>query len=274
MRFWRSAPGATKVCDTVTDRELVQYRFVGHTAVLTLNRPEARNAINPEMAQAIEAAIDRAENDEAVWTIVLTSCDEIFCAGADLKTIASGDFAGIETDRGGFAGLVKRSRSKPLIAAIEGPALAGGCEIALACDLIVASHNASFGLPEVKRSLVAIAGGLIRLPRVLPRNIAMRMALTGVPIGAAEAATYGMISELTEPGEALDRALALAAVINQAAPLAVRATRAALLDCLDAPESEGWRIGWRAAKPLFSTEDFREGPRAFVEKREPQWRGR
>lgn len=258
----------------MTERELVRFTVEDHTAVLTLDRPEARNAINPEMAQAIEAAIDRAENEETVWTLVLASSSDTFCAGADLRTIASGSFAGIETERGGFAGLVKRQRTKPLIAAVEGPALAGGCEIALAADLIVASENARFGLPEVKRSLVAAAGGLMRLPSALPRNIAMKMVLTGDPINASEAAAHGMVADLTSPGEALDRALELAARINRAAPLAVRASRQALLDCLDASEQDGWRISWRAAKSLFSTEDFAEGPRAFVEKREPMWKAR
>ncbi|MFR9805121.1 enoyl-CoA hydratase-related protein [Pseudonocardia sp. RS010] len=253
-------------------RELVRVEITGHTAVLTLDRPEARNAINPEMSSAIEAAIDRAESADDVWAVVLASSAEVFCAGADLKTVASGSFAGIETVRGGFAGLVKRKRTKPLIVAVEGAALAGGCEIALAADLLVASANARFGLPEVKRSLVAGAGGVMRLPRVLPRNIAMKMVLTGDPITAAEAAAHGMVADLTPPGEALPRALLLAARMNDAAPLAVRASRQALLDCLEASEEEGWRISWQAANSLFDTEDFREGPRAFVEKRVPQWK--
>lgn len=255
-------------------RSLVTYTVTGHTAIITLDRPEARNAINPAMANALESAIDRVESDDEVWTAVLASSGHTFCAGADLKVVASGSFRGIETKRGGFAGMVKRERTKPLIAAIEGPALAGGCEIALACDLIVASSTAEFGLPEVRRSLLAAAGGVIRLPRVLPRNIAMQMVLTGLPISATTAAAHGMVNELTDPGEALRRALDLAAEINEGAPLAVRATRRALLKCLDAPEEDGWAISWRETKPLFSTHDFLEGPRAFVEKRKPAWQGR
>lgn len=265
-----NTPGTTEK----TAADLVDYALAGHTAVITLNRPEAHNAINPDMANAIEAAIDRAEGDDEVWVVVLTSSGHTFCAGADLKTVASGEFRGIETNRGGFAGLVKRERTKPLIAAVEGPALAGGCEMALACDLIVAASTAEFGFPEVRRSLVAAAGGVVRLPRVLPRNMAMQMILTGIPIDARTAASYGMVNELTAAGEALPRALALATQINQAAPLAVRASRAALLKCLDAPESDGWRISWQETKPLFGTADFKEGPRAFVEKRDPVWQGR
>ena len=256
------------------DAELVGFSVSDHTAVITLNRPAARNAINPAMANAIEAAIDRVETDDDVWSAVLTSSGQTFCAGADLRVVASGEFRGIETERGGFAGLIKRQRDKPLIAAIEGPALAGGCEIALACDLVVAASTAEFGLPEVRRSLLAAAGGVIRLPRVLPRNIAMQMVLTGEPITAAVAAAHGMVNELTAPGAALQTALELAAKINLGAPLAVRASRRALLKCLEATEEEGWRIGWRETKPLFGTDDFREGPRAFVEKRAPVWQGR
>jgi enoyl-CoA hydratase len=254
--------------------ELVRYEARHHTAIITLNRPKARNAINPEMAVAIESALDRSEAEDDVWTVVITSSSSTFCAGADLSVIASGSFAGIETKRGGFAGVVRRERTKPMLAAVDGPALAGGCEIALSCDLIVASTASSFGLPEVKRSLVAAAGGLMRLPRVLPLNVAMEMALTGEPISAEQASELGMVNRLTAPGGAIDGALELAEDINRAAPLAVRASRQTLLECLQANEEDGWRIGWRNTKPLFATEDFQEGPRAFLEKRPAQWRAR
>lgn len=253
---------------------LVSYEIQDSTAILKLNRPAARNAINPELARAIEGAVDRAEQDDAVWTIVLTSSGHTFCAGADLKAVASGEYHEIFTERGGFAGFAKRLRTKPAIAAIEGAALAGGCEIALACDLIVASTDAKFGLPEVQRSLVATAGGVFRLPRVLPRNIAMQMVLTGEPINASTAAHHGMVNELTAPGQALPRALALATQINAAAPIAVRASRSAFLRCLDASEADGWHISWQETQAVFETEDFKEGPRAFVEKRPPVWQAR
>lgn len=259
---------------TEAGKPLIEYTVTDHTAIITLDRPEAHNAINPAMANALEATIDRVEEDSQVWTAVLASSGHTFCAGADLRVVASGEFRGIETKRGGFAGLVKRERTKPLIAAIEGPALAGGCEIALSCDLIVAASTAEFGLPEVRRSLVAVAGGVMRLPHVLPRNIAMQMVLTGLPIDASTAASHGMVNELTAPGEALKRAIELARQVNQGAPLAVRASRTALLRCLEASEAEGWAISWREARPLFETHDFKEGPRAFVEKREPVWQGR
>ena len=243
----------------------------GHTAVLRLNRPAVRNAVNAELAQAIEAAWDRVEDDPQVWTAVIAATGSVFCAGLDLNAMSSGGFREVATRRGGFAGIVQRSRTKPLIAAVEGPALAGGCEIVLACDLVVASDTACFGIPEVKRSLIAAGGGLIRLPRLLPRNLAMQMALTGEPISAVRAADLGLVNELVAPGETLARALELAAQINANAPLAVRASRRALLESLDANEHDSWGISWRAAKPLFDTEDFREGPRAFLEKRPPRW---
>src|SRR5437764_4501902 len=162
-------------------RRMVDYEVRGHTAVLTINRPEARNAVNADVANGMEAAIDRMEDDPDVWIGVVTGEGTVFSAGADLKAIASGQAGGLSTKKGGFAGIATRQRRKPIIAAVDGPALAGGCEIALACDLIVASRQAAFGLPEVKRSLVAAAGGLFRLPRALPRNLAPEIALTGHP---------------------------------------------------------------------------------------------
>jgi enoyl-CoA hydratase/carnithine racemase len=253
---------------------MVDYEVRGRVAVLTLNRPEARNAINNEVAAAVEAAIDRLEDDAELWVGVLTGAGPVFCAGADLKAIAGGEGGNLGTERGGFAGLVQRERTKPLIAAVDGPALAGGCEIALACDLIVASREARFGLPEVKRSLVAAAGGLFRLPRTLPRKIALEMIMTGDPISAERAYDFGMVNELCDPGSALDTALALAERITANAPLAVRASRNIALTSTDQPDEVGWRMSLEGMAQLFRTEDFAEGPRAFIEKRPPEWKGR
>src|SRR6476659_8703512 len=167
---------------------VIDYELQGHVAVITINRPEARNAVNGDVAEGIEAAVDRLEADDDVWVGILTGARTeegyIFSAGADLKAINSGDAARLATKRGGFGGFVKRERAKPVIAAVDGPALAGGTELVLACDLVVASEKATFGVPEVKRALVAAAGGLFRLPRKLPRNVAMECILTGDPISA------------------------------------------------------------------------------------------
>jgi enoyl-CoA hydratase len=204
---------------------MLDYELIGRVAVITLQRPEARNAISPEMALSIEAAVDRLEADDEAWVGVLAADGPVFCAGADLKAIAGGRAGEIQTKRGGFAGFVRRERTKPVIAAVDGPALAGGTEIVLACDMVIASTAASFGLPEVKRSLVAAAGGLFRLPRVLPPAIAMEVALTGDPITAARAAHFGLVNELVEPGMARQAALALAERVVINAPIAVRASR-------------------------------------------------
>src|SRR5438552_10099631 len=217
---------------------MVEYEQRGRIAVLTINRPEARNAVNGEVAQGMEAGIDRLEEDPDVWAGVVAGEGPVFSAGADLKVIASGRPQDLLTDRGGFGGIARRQRNKPLVAAVDGPALAGGCEIALACDLIVASSRAAFGLPEVKRSLVAAAGGLFRLPRALPRNVALEIVLTGDPIDAERAYALGLANQLVEPGEALDAALALAERIRGNAPLAARASRRVLLDTLTASDEE------------------------------------
>ena len=210
---------------------VINYETKGRIALITLNRPEARNAVNHEVAAGIEEAIDQFEEDNDLWTGILCGNGPVFSAGADLKAISAGEL-NLATKRGGFGGIVARERTKPLIAAVDGPALAGGTELALACDLIVASTVARFGLPEVKRSLIASAGGLVRLPRVLPKNIAMQMALTGEPISAEQAHLFGMVNVLTKEGEALDKAILLAEQINKNAPLAVRATRRSLIESL------------------------------------------
>lgn len=253
---------------------MVEYEKQGRVAVLTINRPEARNAVNAAVAEGMEKAIDDLEGDDDIWCAILTGNGPVFSAGADLKEIASGNAAGLQTERGGFAGIARRDRRKPIIAAVDGPALAGGTEIVLACDLLVASTNARFGIPEVKRCLIAGAGGLLRLPKVLPRNIALELALTGDPIDAETAHRYGLVNVLCEPGQALEKAHELAARVIANAPLAVYASRKVMLESLTSPEDEGWSLTGREFAALFSTEDFAEGQRAFIEKREPQWKGR
>jgi enoyl-CoA hydratase len=253
---------------------MVEYETRGRVAILTINRPEARNAVNGAVANGMETGIDRLEADDDVWAGVVAATGTVFSAGADLKLIAAGGFEEMETERGGFAGLVRRERRKPLVAAVDGPALAGGCEIALACDLIVASTQASFGLPEVKRSLVAAAGGLFRLPRALPRNLALEIALTGDAIDAERAHAHGLVNHLSAPGHALDDALALAERICANAPVAVWQTRRIVLEAAYEPDARGWEITRSALADVVRTEDFREGPLAFVEKRPPNWKGR
>ena len=253
---------------------MVEYEQRGRIAVLTINRPEARNAVNGEVAQGMEAGIDRLEEDPDVWAGVVAGEGPVFSAGADLKVIASGRPQDLLTDRGGFGGIARRQRNKPLVAAVDGPALAGGCEIALACDLIVASSRAAFGLPEVKRSLVAAAGGLFRLPRALPRNVALEIVLTGDPIDADRAYSLGLVNQLVEPGRALEGAVALAERICANAPLAVWASRRVVLGSAGNDDEVGWRLTEEAFGEIIRSEDFAEGPRAFVEKRPPNWKGR
>lgn len=253
---------------------MIDYDQRGRVAILTINRPEARNAVNGEVASGIEAAIDRLEGDQDTWVGIITGAGPVFSAGADLKAIASGQAAALATERGGFAGITRRERTKPIIAAVNGPALAGGCEIVLSCDLVVASREARFGIPEVKRSLVAAAGGLFRLPRALPRNVAMELALTGDPIDAERAHAFGLVNELCDPGSEVDTALALAERICANAPIAVRESRRVVLEGMLADDETAWKITNKAMATAASTEDFQEGPRAFIEKRAPEWKGR
>ena len=252
----------------------VDFEQRGPFAVVKINRPEARNAVNGAVAHGIEEAIDKIEADDSIWVGILTGEPPVFCAGADLKEINSGNAGGLQTERGGFGGIVQRERTKPIIAAVDGPALAGGTEIVLSCDLVVASTTATFGIPEVKRSLVAAAGGLFRLPRKIPFNVAMELALTGDPITAELAHHHGLVNRLCEPGEALDTAVALAEQICANAPVAVRETRKILLEATTAPDEVGWRMSMEGMAKAMSSQDFSEGLTAFIEKRPPKWSGR
>jgi enoyl-CoA hydratase len=253
---------------------VIDFEVDGHVAVITINRPEARNAVNGDVANGIEEAIDRLEGDDSLWLGILTGVPPVFCAGADLKEINAGNAGALNTKRGGFAGITSRERTKPIIAAVDGPALAGGTEICLSCDLIVASTTAKFGIPEVKRCLVAAGGGLFRLPRKIPFNIAMELTLTGDPIDAERAHHFGLVNYVTEPGQALDRAKELARQIEANAPVAVRASRRVVLAAAQEDEATGWRLSGEAFAEAITSEDSKEGLMAFIEKRPPNWAGK
>jgi enoyl-CoA hydratase len=253
---------------------MVETEVHGNVLVMKINRPEARNAVNGDVAQGIEAGIDRLEADDSLWVGILTGTREFFCAGADLKLINSGKPGEMMTPKGGFGGIVTRQRTKPIIAAVEGPALAGGLEIVLSCDLLVASKASRFGIPEVKRSLVAAAGGVFRLPRVLPHNVALELALTGDPIDAERAYQLGLVNVLAEPGTAIEAALGLAERISACAPVAVQKTRALIHELADADDETGLRRSNEVMFELMNTEDFSEGLTAFIEKRPPAWKGK
>ena len=240
--------------------------------VITLNRPEARNAVNLALAEGIAAGLDELDGDDGLSVGVITGAGGYFSAGMVLKAFVTGERPWVG-DRG-FAGIVQRAARKPLIAAVEGFAVAGGFEVALACDLIVAAQGAKFGIPEVKRSLVAAGGALLRLPQRMPYGTAMELALTGDTITAERAAELGVVNRLTDVGGALDGALELAAAISKNAPLALIASKEVLQKQRDWDADEFWAKQGEITGPVFTSEDAQEGAKAFAEKRDPVWKGR
>ena len=258
----------------------VLYSSADHIAEITLNRPQARNAVDREMALGLEAAVDRLEDDPDVWVGVLcadTADQErpVFCAGADLNVIReTGSAAVLDTERGGFGGFVYRERTKPIVVAVDGLATAGGLEIVLAADVVVATTRSAFGLAEVRRNLIAAAGGLFRLPRAIGRAAAMDAILTGEPIDATRAYDLGLVSRLVEPGAARDEALRVAQQIVAAAPLAVRASRRVVLAAEQEDDATLRQVSRDLLDELLTSADATEGLVAFAEKRPPRWQGR
>ena len=244
----------------------------GRVLIITLNRPDQRNAVNAAVAQGVGAAMDELDADPELSVGVLTGAGKGFCSGMDLKAFRAGERPHVEGR--GFAGIVERPADKPLVAAIEGFAVAGGLEVALACDLIVAARGARLGIPEVKRSMVAAGGALLRLPRTMPRNVAMELALTGELIYAERAFDLGLVNRLAEPGEALHVALELAIEIAANGPLALAATKRVMDESADWSDAEFFARQRPIIDPVFSSEDAREGATAFAERRDPVWKGR
>jgi enoyl-CoA hydratase len=243
----------------------------GAVLIMTINRPNVRNAINRQTSEAIALAMDELDNDPSLSIGILTGSGQHFCSGMDLKAFLQGER--VELEGRGLAGIAERPPLKPLIAAVEGYALAGGCEIALACDLIVAAKNAQFGIPEVKRGLIAGSGGLMRLPQRIPPQIALEYALTGKPMSASDAAHWGLVNRLTEPGGALAEARALALEISQNGPLAVRMTKHIMSQSPNWAVDQKWRKQNEILEQVIASDDAREGALAFSEKRPPRWTG-
>ena len=239
---------------------------------ITINRPNAKNAVNKDVAEGIAAALDALDADDNTHVVILTGAGGTFCSGMDLKAFVTGETPYVAGR--GFAGMVEKSTDKPMIAAVEGYALAGGCELAITCDLIVAADNSMFGIPEVKRGLAAAAGGLVRLPRQIPSRVAMEMALTGDFMSAERAMSVGLINQIAPAGEALAQAKALAAKIAENGPLAVKRSKQVIKESIDWSQDDMFANQQEITSAVFSSEDAIEGATAFAEKRKPNWKGR
>jgi enoyl-CoA hydratase len=250
------------------DGDLIGRRRDGRVLIITMRRAEKRNAVDRAMADALDDALNELDDDRDLWAGILTGSADVFSAGSDLT--AGGDYV---TPRGGEDGIIRRRRRKPLIAAVEGPALGGGLEIVLACDLVVAASTARFGLPEVRIGVVPTCAGLFRAPRALPLNLARQLILTGRPMEAGRAYEVGLVNVLTAPGDALGEAVSLAHQLCENAPVSVQACLAAVNDIVAAEDELGWQETRRALTAAIDSVDAREGVRAFLEKRPPVWTG-
>ena len=247
----------------------------GNVEILTINRPEARNAIDGEVSAQMAGALEELEHDAGCSVVVVTGAgDKAFSAGMDLKAFAAGEGASILGASGGFAGIVERDFPKPLIAAVNGSCLAGGCEIMLSCDLAVAAEHAVFGITEAKRGLIAGAGGLFRLPRRLPLAVALEMALTGDPIDASRAFQLGLVNRVVPADRLLDETLTLAAAVAANAPLSLAWSKRVMKEAALLSEAEAWKRNAEAVSAVFTSADAMEGPVAFAEKRPPVWQGK
>ena len=261
------------------NRPAVHSERRGHVLLVTIDRPEARNAVNGEVGTLLGNALHEADTDPEIRVVVITGAGEkSFCAGADLKAVAKGeDIFPAENRQWGFAGMMQHYVSVPVIAAVNGTALGGGCEIALTCDLVVAADHAVFGLPEVKRGLIAAAGGAFRLPEQVPHRVAMEMILTGEPISAGRALELHLINRVVPADRLLDTALELAETIASNAPLSVQASKRVALGITDGgrpSEVDKWKVNDTEMVNVMTSEDAAEGPRAFAEKRAPVWKSR
>lgn len=252
---------------------LVKVEVVDRIQIITINRPEARNAINYDTAVELAAALDQLDGDDGIVLGILTGAGNTFSSGMDLKAFASTGQRPLIDGRG-FAGLCERPPKKPIIAAVEGYALAGGCEIALACDLIVASSTANFGLPEVKRGLVPGSGGMLRLPQRIPHHVAMEVILTGEMLPAQRAYDHGLVNRLADPGQALEAALTLARVIVENGPLAVQTAKRIVTESKDWRQADMFDLQRPRVAHIFTSADAKEGATAFAEKRKPVWQGK